>query len=158
MSFVELRLDEVKIEKPKQVPAGDYTWQLLPVAQVRINKYTEQEELNLSAAIAEGDYAGRREFWNYPDPTQVSKKGKSLAWSAQAMKKLELALGLDALPGESAVDFFNRAAQSGANRFGASLVDETRKDPATNKYVPFIHTGETEPRTVLSIFSVHAAQ
>src|SRR5271169_5873766 len=114
MSFVELRLDEVKIEKPQQPPAGDYTWQLLPVAQVRINKYTGQEELNLSAAIAEGDYAGRREFWNYPDPTVVSKNGKSMAWSAQAMKKLELALGVDILPGQSTVDFFNQVAQSGA--------------------------------------------
>ena len=157
MPFVDLRLDEVKIEKPAAVPAGDYTWQLLPGALVRINKYTEQEELNVSAAIAEGEFAGRRAFWNYPDPTAVSKTGKPMTWSAQALKKLELSLGIDVLPGENAADYLNRVANSNNNRFGAALVAETRKDATSGEYVPFIRTGETEPRTVLSIFSVHAA-
>lgn len=157
MPFVDLRLDEVKIEKPAAVPAGDYTWQLLPGALYRINKFNEIEELNVSAAVAEGEYAGRRAFWNYPDPTAVSKTGKPMTWSAQALKKLELALGVDVLPGEDVVAYLNRVANSNNNRFGGALVEETRKDATSGEYVPFIRTGETVPRTVFSIFSVHAA-
>jgi hypothetical protein len=154
MPFVDVKLADVELEKPEPVKAGKYVFQLNPGAQLRINKFNGIEELNVSASIAEGDYAGRRVFWNYPDPTAVSKTGKPMTWSSQAMKKLELALGADSLPGENTVEYFNRAASNGAARFGASLVEETRKDVATGEYVPYIRTGETEPRAVFSIFSV----
>jgi hypothetical protein len=135
---------------------------LLPTAEVRVNKFTQAEELNLSASIAEGDFAGRRVFWTYPDPSSVSKNGKPFTWSAQAMKKLEISLGLDAFEGESLVDFFNRAANSNSNRFGAALIPETRKDTVEGsetygEYIPYVRPGETEPRAVFSIFSVKAA-
>ena len=158
MGFVDIKLSDVKLEKPAGPPAGKYVFQLMPGAEVRVNKFTGSEELNLSASITEGEFAGRRVFWTYPDPQAVGKNsGKPFTWSLQAMKKLEISLGLDAFDGESYTDYFNRAAQSNNNRFGGSLVPETRKDKETGEYVPFIRTGETEPKNVFSIFTVHAA-
>lgn len=154
MPFVDVKLSDVELEKPAPIPVGQYVFQLNPGAQLRINKYNGIEELNLSASVADGDFAGRRVFWNYPDPTAVSKNGKPMTWSSQAMKKLEIALGADALPGENTVEYFNRVASNGAARFGATLAGETRKDVNTGEYVPFVRTGETEPRAVFSIFSV----
>jgi len=158
MGFVDLKLQDVKLEKPAGPPAGKYVFQLVPTAELRTNKFTGNEELNLSASIAEGDYAGRRVFWTYPDPATIgTNSGKPFTWSAQAMKKLQISLGLDMYDEESLVDYFNRAAMSDNNRFGGALVPETRKNKETGEYEPYIRNGNTEPVNVFSIFSVHAA-
>jgi hypothetical protein len=151
LGFETVNLNEIELQKPAPLALGDYTFQLMPGAEFRINKYNGIEELNLSAAVAEGDNAGKRVFITYPDPTAVSKpkdgsQGKPLTWSAQAMKKLEIALGVDSLPGENPKDYFNRVANSSSARFGASVI------PGRN-----IQKGETEPRPEFGIFTVRPA-
>ena len=156
MPFVDVKLKDVELEKPQAIPVGDYVFQLLPGAEVRINKYSQLEELNLSASVAEGDFQGRRVFWSYPDPSTVGTSGNSFAWSSQAMKKLEISLGEDALDGEDSLSYFNRVAGN-MPRFRAKMVTETRKNKETSKYEPYIREGETEPRAVFGIFTVGAS-
>jgi hypothetical protein len=129
--------------------AGDYVFQLLPTAEYRTNKYNGVEELNLSASVAEGDSKGRRIFWNYPDPTSLNKEGKPLSWSGQAMKKLEVTLGEDSLPGESTKDYFNRVAATGNARFTGSWGPNAKK--------PYTPAGSDTPRNELNVFSVKPA-
>jgi hypothetical protein len=157
--FETVVLADVKQDKPAAVPAlGDVTFELLPKAEVRVNKFTGQEELNLAAAIAEGEYKGRWVYFRFKDPTQPNaKSGKSQAWAAQAMKKLEIALGVDSNDSEAAVDYFNRVASSGSNRFGAALVPETRYNAETESYEDYTREGEEYPRGQVSLFSFHAA-
>jgi hypothetical protein len=146
MSFEQVVLSDIQVEKTQQAPVGTYVFQLLPTAEVRTNKFTGVEELNLSAAIAEGDYKGRRVFWNYPDPATVGQDGKPFSWSAQAMKKLEVVLGEDAVEGESAKDYFNRVAASGNARFTGYFGPNAKK--------PYTPAGADEPRNELNIFSI----
>src|SRR5690348_9537581 len=127
MPFVEVMLSDVEIEKPSPVPAGNYTFQVQPGAEWRDSRFSKNpqgepiKELNVRFDIVEGEYAGRPVFVSYPDPTALSSKGKSLKFSAQALKKLEIALGTDSLPGEGAAAYLNRVATSGNNRFGAAM-------------------------------------
>ena len=146
MGFETVILADVKLEKTKQPPTGTYIFQLLPTAEVRPNKFTGVEELNLSAAIAEGDFSGRRVFWTYPDPSSLGKDGKPLTWSTQAMKKLEVVLGIDSNEGESSRDYFNRAASTGNARFSAYF--------GPNAKHPYTPVGADEPNNELNIFSV----
>lgn len=147
MGFETVNLSEIQLEKPESVPVGDYTFQLVPGAQYRINKNNGVEELNVPAAIADGDYSGRRVWFNYPDPTAIAKSsGKPMTWSAQALKKLEIVLGVDALPGEDPATYLNRVATSGQNRFGGKM--------KAGNYTP---AGETEPRAEFSLFDVKPA-
>lgn len=139
-------MSDVEIEKPAPLPLGTYVFQLLPGAEYRQNKFNGLEELNVSAAVAEGDHSGRRIFFSYPDPTATSSKGKSLAWSAQALKKLEIALGQDALPGEDPQTYLNRVSANGNARFTGTV--------SPSKY---IKEGETEPRPEFNVFSVSPA-
>ena len=145
MPFIDVKLADVELEKPAGLPAGKYVFQLLPGAEVRNNKFTNNEELNVSAAVAEGDSAGRRIFLTYPDPTSVSKNGKPMAWSAQALKKLEISLGVDSLPGENAAEYLNRVA-SRHGRFTITLGLDG-----------YIKEGETEARIVPKLFTVGPA-
>ena len=145
-TWQDLKLADVKPESFPDIPAGDYTFQLLPGASVRTNNFNV-EELVVSAAIAEGMEAGRRVFLQYPDPNSVNTNtGKKAAWSAQALKKLEIALGVDQNEGETVIQYLNRAASNGHARFGATM------GPA-NK----VRTGETEPRVEFKLFSVTPA-
>lgn len=158
MGFVDVKLSDVVLDKPSPVPVGDYVFQLVPGAVYRVNKYTNIEELNVSAAVAEGEFAGRRVFFTYPNPAAIGKNsGKPMTWSAQALKKLEISLGEDALPDEDPATYLNRVALTNNNRFGASMVEETRKNEETGKYEPYTREGETAPRAVFSLFSVKAA-
>lgn len=146
MGFVDVKLSDVVIEKPSPVPNGTYTFQLLPVAEYRINKFNQMEELNVSVSVVEGEHAGRRVFITYPDPTAISSKGKSMAWSEQALKKLEIALGTDSLPGEDSVVYLNRVAMNGHAHFKGTI--------APSRY---IREGETDPRPEFQLFSVAPA-
>jgi len=145
MPFVDVKLADVELEK-RTIDLGTYTFQLLPGAEYRKNKFSDVEELNVSAAVAEGDSSGKRIWFTYPDPTATSKNGKSFAWSAQALKKLEIALGTDALPGEDSATYLNRVASSAAARFKGTV--------SPSRY---IRDGETDPRPEFNVFSVGPA-
>ena len=145
MGFVDLKLSDIELEK-RGLGLGTYIFQLLPGTETRQNKFTGTEELNVSAAVAEGDDKGKRVWFTYPDPTVLSKNGKSMAWSAQALKKLEIALGTDALPGEDPATYLNRVASSEAARFKATV--------SPSRY---IRDGETDPRPEFNVFSVSPA-
>lgn len=152
MAFETLVMSDIQVEQREQLPTGEYVFQLLPTAEIRINKYNGMQELNMSAAVAEGDHKGRRVFWNYPDPDPVDENGtplKPLKWSAQAMKKLEVVLGEDSQEGETPKDYFNRVASSGNARFSALYGPNQKK--------PYIPQGSDVPRNELQIFSVKAA-
>jgi hypothetical protein len=155
--FENVTLADVVLDKPAQPGVGDYVFELLPLAEYRVNKFSGKEELNMQASIADGEFAGRRVFWTYMDPTSLKQDGTPNSWVKQAMKKLEVVLGGDSLPGEDPKTAFNRFASSGLNRFGASLVQETRKDAETQQYVPYIRAGESEPRAKFGIFTVKPA-
>jgi hypothetical protein len=155
MGFVDVKLADVTVDKRDSIPVGRYTFRLLPGAQYRINKNNGVEELALQAAI-EGDetYAGRRVFFNYPDPTALEGKMK---WSAQAMKKLEIALGQDAEEDQEPAAYFNSAALGNNNLFSANVSNVQRKNKETGKYEDYIAPGDTEPKTTLAIFTVGPA-
>jgi len=150
MGFETVVAADVKLEK-NIPPPGEYVFQLLPGAEERPNKFTQVMELNLSAAVAEGDEAGKRVFWSYPDPDAIQKSGKNagkrMSFSEQAMKKLEIALGIDALPGEIFPEYFRRVAANGAARFGATI--------EVNKYIKDGKEVTGDPK--FNIFSVKAA-
>src|SRR5271154_6142889 len=122
MSFETLTLADVKLEKPAPVPAGQYVFQLQPGSAVRENPFTHVTELNVRFDVAEGEYAGRPVFQAYPDPETLDKNGKPMSWSAQALKKLEIALGVDSLPGENTQDYLNRVALNGDARIIADIL------------------------------------
>jgi hypothetical protein len=122
MGFETLVLADVKLEKPVPVPAGQgYVFQLQPGAEYRLNPFTKVEELNVRFDVAEGEFAGRPVFVAYPDPTTLNKQGKPMSWSAQALKKLEVSLGTDALPGEDTATYLNRVALNGHARITADI-------------------------------------
>jgi len=147
LSWTDIKLAEVKPESDfPEIPFGTYVFSLLPGATTRVNNFGT-EELVVSAAIAEGPQAGRRTFLQYPDPLSTnSQTGKKATWSAQALKKLELALGTDQNEGESVTEYLNRVASNGHSHFQMDI------GPAKK-----IRTGETEPRAVPLLFSVAAA-
>jgi len=135
MGWESVSLSDTKIERPAPVPAGKgYVFTLQPGASIRINPYNGIEELNVRFDVTEGEYAGRPMFATYPDPTAVTKSGKSLAWSAQALKKLEISLGVDALPGENPSGYLNRVALNGNARITADVIPgKVYKDSKTNE-------------------------
>lgn len=141
MSWDDVKLDEVKPEGFEPLPEGEYTFQLLPTAAYR--ERNGVQELNLSASITNGDYTGRRVFFSYPDPTSTDAKGKKRTWAAQALKRLEIALGATTNPGETPLDMITRASSNGHATFKATL--------AKGNYIP---EGQTEPRVEFKLFSV----
>lgn len=122
MGFELLKLAEVKLEKPEAVPAGNYIFKLQPGAAERVNPYSNVTELNVRFDVVEGEFSGRPVFFAYPDPESLSKKGKPNTWSAQALKKLEIALGVDAFEGEGTTEYLNRVALNGDARITGSIL------------------------------------
>jgi hypothetical protein len=134
MGFETVILADVKIERPAPVPAGKgYTFQLQPGAAYRVNSKSNIQELNVRFDVADGEFAGRPVFVSYPDPTAVAKDkvdqqtgavtaGKPMSWSAQALKKLEIALGTDSLPGEDPATYLNRVALNSHSRITADIL------------------------------------
>ena len=119
------------------VPEGDYTFTLLGAAPNDFNP----AKLNVSAVISnECDFTGRRIRFSYPDPQEFD-------WSARTVKRLEIALGVDSLPGESTIEFLNRAGSEGA-RFSAPIKEVTYKHR---------ETGEDITKNDVDIFKVTAA-
>lgn len=133
-----VNLKDVKPEQRDEIPVGTYVFELMPGT-----KYDDYNGVSVSAAIvSEGDTRGRRAFFSFPDPTSTSQAGKPKTWSAQALKKFEIALGIEAEDGESPTEYLNRVA---GTRFGAEikLSTRTRQDGS--------------PRHELNIFSFTAA-
>ena len=118
------------------IAAGDnYVFQLLG------GTLEESGRLAAKAAIvSDGEFTGRKVFFSYPDPDKVE-------WAPRVLKRLEQAMGVDAIPGEDPAGYLNRAALSGA-RFGGRIFHET--------YTP---EGATEPKIQarLDIFTVRPA-
>jgi hypothetical protein len=150
MPFTDVKLSDVELEKPASIPIGTYKFKLQPGAQTRVNKFNGVEELNVRFDVAEGEYAGRPVFVNYPDPTAIQQKGKNagkpMAFSAQALKRLEIALGEDSLPGEDPQTYLNRVATSGNSFITAQMVDAS-----------YVKNGATVPKFEFGIFTVGAA-
>lgn len=149
--WANIKLSDIALEKTgfTPVPAGDYTFQIIPGAQYRTRQFPDGNsvtELNVQAAVAEGDHKGRRVFFNYPDPTSTNKDGKPKAWSKQALKKLEIVLGTDAFDGEDSAAYLNRVATTTAARFAATLKQGT-----------YIKAGQTEAEPELNLWSVRPA-
>jgi len=146
MPFNDVLLADIELDKSGvQIPLGTYVFSLAPGSAYRPNKFSGVEELNVRFIVAEGDHQGKGIFQSYPDPTAVSKNGKSMAKFAQALKKLEIAIGIDAMPGEDTAAYLNRVATTGA-RVTADVVKDR-----------FIKEGETEPKAVFGIWTVRPA-
>lgn len=133
MSWENVTLADVKVEKPSPVPVGTYVFTLQPGANYRVNPYNQIQELQARFDVSEGDFAGRPMFVNYPDPTSLNKQGKPLSWSAQALKKLEIAIGQDALPGEDTATYLNRVAMNGARITAQVLAGKEYKNNKTGE-------------------------
>lgn len=148
MGFETVTAKEVKLSK-NIPPVGDYTFQLLPGAHVAFNEKKQTNELVLCAAVAEGEQAGKRIFVRYPDPDASNQNGKKNDWSNQAMKKLQIVLGIDPNEGEFFPEYFARVGAGGLGRFGASVVPNIYTDKNTGQQV------EGDPK--FNVFSVRAA-
>lgn len=131
MSWENVTLADTKIEKPSPVPVGSYVFTLQPGASYRTNPYNGIQELNVRFDVTEGEFSGRPVFVSYPDPTALNKEGKPLTWSAQALKKLEISIGQDALPGEDTASYLNRVAMNGARITAQMLPGRVYKDKNT---------------------------
>lgn len=122
MGFNEVLLADIELEKGvyDPIPVGTYTFQLDPIAKYKTNEKSGVESLNVGFTIAEGDYAGRKEWVSFPDPSAITQNGKNagkpMTWSKQALKKLSVSLGHDANPGETPADYLNRVALTGNAR------------------------------------------
>ena len=150
MPFTDVVLSDIELEKPPSIPLGTYKFKLQPGAQYRTNKYNGVEELNVRFDVAEGDFAGRPVFVNYPDPTAIIKTGKNagkpMAFSAQALKRLEIALGEDSQPGETPADYLNRVATTANSLITAQMIDAS-----------YVKDGKTGAKVDFGIFSVSPA-
>jgi hypothetical protein len=122
MGWEQVTLYDVKLDKPPAVPAGSYVFTLQPGASYRQNPYNGIQELNVRFDVTEGEFAGRPVFVSYPDPSAIDGKGKPMTWSTQALKVLEISLGVDSLPGEDTAAYLNRVALNGNARITAPLL------------------------------------
>lgn len=131
-----VKLSEVNPQQ-EPIPEGDYVFGLLGAA------FDENVpgRINVSAVISnECEFTGRKLRFSYPDPEDYD-------WSPRVLKRLEIATGVDSLPGEGPVEFLIRAAENGA-RFGAPITKRTYKHR---------ETGEDVTRSDINIFAVTAA-
>lgn len=96
------------------ISEGPHVFELLPGA-----KSNEAGALLCQAAVVdEGEFKGKRVLFNYPDPESINSKGNVNSWSAVALKRLEVASGVDIDAGESKVDYLNRIA---GTRFASAI-------------------------------------
>jgi hypothetical protein len=119
------------------IPASEYVFELAGASMDE----NRPSQLNVKATIvSEGEYAGRKVFFSYPNPEEFE-------WSPKALKRLEIALGVDAVDGETPVAYLNRCVGA---RFGGPI------DHVKDKTIP---AGETEAQTraKVGIFKIHPA-
>lgn len=136
MSWTEIDLTSISpVIEP--LPDREYKWQLLPGA-----KYSDFDpaRVEASAAIAEGEFAGRKCFFSYPDPAKKD-------WSPRVFARMIHALGLDIMPGEEPVAYLNRAAGQGCYFTAPTKRRAMPEDGADNQV----------PKVDLVIFNVKPA-
>lgn len=110
------------------VPEKTFTFELLPGAKTSDR---DPDAIEIAVAIVnDGEFTGRKMFAKYTTE------------HVKALKRLEQALGVDALPGEDAVTYLNRAA---GNRFSTNV----RHSKATEEY--------PNPKAWLGIWNVRPA-
>ena len=114
------------------VPVGDYTFSLGGAKYG--NSDPNRVEVN-ATIVTEGDFTGRKVFFSYPDPDKYD-------WSPKALKRLEVALGVDMLPGQDPVEYLNSV---GGHRFAAPV----RHGKTTPEY--------PTPKAEVDIFKVRPA-
>lgn len=114
MSWTSIDLKQINPAQLDLVAAGTYNFELNAGA-----KYNERGAILASANIvSDGEFKGKRVLFSYPDPESVSQDGKVQTWAGVALKRLEVALGIDFEQGEDPVAYLNRAA---GNRFAAGI-------------------------------------
>lgn len=122
MSWENVELKDIN-PLPELIPEGKYTFQLLGA---ELDQRDPSRLVVRAAIVTDGDFQGRRLIVDYPDPERYD-------WSLKALKRLEIAIGVDQAPGETVVGFLNRAVNS---RFQGTVYHD-------RSYTP---EGETEPR------------
>jgi|SRR5882672_9683427 len=126
MSWENIDLKDISTQT-ELLPAGTYNFELSPGA-----KKDERGALKVSATVnGHGEFTGKRVFFSFPDPEAISAEGKSMAWSATALKRFEQAIGIEINPGETKEAYLNRVA---GNHFQTS----TTINPATEQYPPSV--------------------
>jgi hypothetical protein len=116
------------------VPAGTYTFSLSGAKY----GFNDPNRIEATATIvSEGEFAGRKLFFSYPDPSRPK-----CDWSPKALKRLMQAIGEDPTEGEDPVAYLNRIAGS---HFNASV----RHTKPTDEY--------PNPRAELNVFNVSPA-
>lgn len=143
MAWSNIKMSDVQVSSFTELPEGDFIFSILPGASYR--DHNGSQELSVQVAIAEGDLKGRRTFLNYPDPESTDKSGKPKAWSAQQLRKLQIALGVDPNDGEDPVEYFQRPEV---------LNSQFTMTRARGNYIP---NGATEARIENKLFSVRPA-
>lgn len=135
MGWDAVKLSEVN-PNAELIPAGEYTFQL---SGAKLND-RDPNRIDVTAFITtEGPQSGRKVFFSYPDP-----EAPKMGWVLKAMKRLEIALGVDQTDGEEVLAYLNRAS---GNRFATNIFHRS--------YTP---EGGTEVvRAEVNVFNVHAA-
>lgn len=105
------------------LPAGEYIFNLLPGAH-----FTEKGELQGMLAVAEGDHTGRTAFIRYPNPAEFD-------WVLKALKVLEIALGVDQVPGEDMAVYLNRAVNEGGGKLRGKIAQREYLNKAGEKVI-----------------------
>lgn len=101
MSWADIDLTTISTAiTPIAENADGYIFELLPGAK---NSDYDAERVEVQAAIAEGEFAGRKLFFSYPDPAKQE-------WAPRVFKRLVESLGMDIEAGEKPVVYLNRAA------------------------------------------------
>jgi hypothetical protein len=103
--------------------AGEHTFKLLGA---KMDKY-RTDNIALDLVIDEGSGKGRRVFPTLPPPKNNED------WPAQAIAKLGGVVGVQALPGEGALDYLNRIAGNGNARFKATTEQREYTSQKTGK-------------------------
>lgn len=133
MSWADIDLSTIStaITPVAENPDG-YIFELLPGAKT--SDY-DPNKIEAQAAIVEGEFAGRKLYFSFPDPAKQE-------WSPRILRRFLESLGLDPEAGETPVQALNRGA---ALRFKAPV--KHRKN--TEEGAP--------PKVDLDIFHVRPA-
>jgi hypothetical protein len=99
------------------VAEGEYTFEV--AAGAKFSDF-DANRLEACATITDGEFAGRKLFFSYPDPNKQD-------WSPRVFKRLVESLGMDIEAGESPVQYLNRAA---GLRFAAPVKYRKNEDPS----------------------------
>jgi len=137
MSWTNIDLKNISTQV-ELLPPGTYTFEVSPGA-----KFNDKGTLLASARVAtEGEFKGKPVFFSYPDPESVSAGGKVNSWSAVALKRLEMAVGVDFNDGETPDVYLNRIA-------GQRFTGVVTHSPTNDEY--------PTPRVNLNLFNLKPA-